>query len=92
MGSRERADSPTHVSMSTRENKVECADSVNVPRDVKTHLLGAITHAGDGTGVTDSLWETGSCPSIERAVGGAKALPAVLSSMVHHEGTLLANL
>ncbi len=52
-------------------NKRQHADNMNVLRDMKAHPLGAIPHTGDGTGIAGSLRETGSCPSIEGAVGGA---------------------
>ena len=64
-------DSSSHVSMSVRKNERVCADSGNIPRDISTHPLRATPHARDGIGVTGSLPETGSCPSIEGAVGGA---------------------
>ncbi len=35
------------------------------------HLLSATQHIGNGTGITGSLRETGSCASVEGAVGGA---------------------
>ena len=56
--------------MSVRENEYECADSVNFPQDVNVHPLGATPYARDGTGITGSLRETGSCPGFEWAVGG----------------------
>ncbi len=71
LASRQVADCPTHVSMRIRENEHERVDSVNVPRNVNTHLLGATPHDGDGAGVTSSFWETGSCPGVEGVVGGA---------------------
>ncbi len=56
--------------VSARENGCEHADNVSVPWGVNAHLLDATPHAGDGTGVTGSLRETGSCPDMEGAVGG----------------------
>ncbi len=71
LASREGADSPTHISMSFRENESECADSVNVPQDVNAHLLDVTPHVWNGTGIIGSIQETGSCPSVEGAAGGA---------------------
>ncbi len=66
----EGAGSPTQASMGARENGLERADGMSVPQGMNAYLLGAAPHARDGTGVTDSLRETGSCAGMEGAVGG----------------------
>lgn len=60
----EGAESPTHVSVSVRENEHERVNNVNVPQDVNVHPLCATPHDGNDTGATDSLRETGSCPPL----------------------------
>ncbi len=62
--------SSTQAGVSVRENGRECVDGVNVPRGISAHPLGAVPHAGDSAGVTDSLRETGGCSGMEGAVSG----------------------
>ncbi len=70
LASREGAGSATQVSLSSCENECEHADSMSVPWGINVHLLSATPHAGNGTGVTGGLWETGGCPGMEGAVIG----------------------
>ncbi len=47
---------------------------MSIPQGMTTHLLGATPHAGDGTGVTGGLRETGGCPGMGGgAVGGVSS-------------------
>ncbi len=56
--------------MSAHENECERTNSVSVPQHMNTHFVSATLHAGDGTGVTGSLLETGGCLGVKGAVSG----------------------
>ncbi len=90
LASREGADSPNNASVNIHETGHERTDGANVPWGVNMHLLGDTPHNGNGTKVTGKNWETGSCPGVEGAVGGATST-ANSAFFVHRAGTLLAN-
>ena len=45
--------------------------SMSIHKSVNVHHLGATPPAGIGREVKGSIWETGSCPSVEGAVPDA---------------------